>query len=443
MTRPNRTYTVYLAGPITGCNKAQREQWRKEFREAVCRRRRDVEFKDPTEWGDDWKPHKETYALRSVDVVVVNMWKESIGTTVGIVQSHDVGKPIVLIDPNYINSEILRFFVKGNPARTIDEAAERLNEILDSFREIQIQKTTGEVVPFDKAKLMASIQTACGAAHVPEDMFANTVSQLVLDRLQSSTEEGELVPTSRIRDTVLDVLEGISAGVQWHTKAREDAKAVLSAWRTKEEYKESDKQLVELKEENARLQAEAAYYRDLWQAASRSRLASPPQVAASEKPTIRAYPGALADALCAAEEKWSDTLVVLRSAHNSARSHKGWRDYDKAFRLLDLLGMCAYERMTAKATRTYGPTVDQWLEQHQDGFEFARGESKETMERYAKERTFREPGGKEWVCKKHLKIGTHGGAENILRIYFCEDPETHKIVIGHVGEHLPTYTGRP
>lgn len=438
----HRTYTVYLAGPITGCNKAQKEQWRNEFRDAVCRRRRDVEFKDPTEWGDDWAPLRETLLLRSVDVVVANMWKESIGTTVGIMQAIDVGKPVVLIDPNYIDSKILRGLVNHEPARTVDEAAEQLDQILQSMRELQVVKTTGELAPFDKAKLVASIQTACGAAHVPEDMFAHVVSQLVLERLQSSTKEGEPVPTTRIRDAVFEVLEGISVGAQWPGSVRDDAKAVMRAWKRKEDFKESDQLLVELEEENARLRAEAAYYCDLWQAASRSRLATPDYSVAPDRPTIHIRPGALADALCAVEEKWSDTLVVLPSARKSARKYDGWRDYDKAFRLLDLLGMCAYERMTAKATRTYVPTVDQWLEQHQDGFEFARGESKETMARYAKERTFRGPGGKEWVCKKHLKIGTRGGAENILRIYFCEDPETHKIVIGHVGEHLPTYTGK-
>jgi hypothetical protein len=150
----------------------------------------------------------------------------------------------------------------------------------------------------------------------------------------------------------------------------------------------------------------------------------------------------LSDAAASAEQKWQDALLVLPSAHKSARSYSKWRDGDRAFRLLDLLGQCAFERMVDRAERRVGPTIDQWLEQRQDGFEVARTESKETMDRYAKDRTFSGPGGRQWVCKKHLKVGAHGGAEKVLRIYFCEDPDTGRIVIGHVGEHLRTYAGK-
>ena len=444
---PGRIHTVYLAGPISGCNDDQKKRWRQEFKRVVHGLRKDVEFYDPTEWSDDWQPLRETLQLRSVDVVVANMWKESVGTTVGIMQAVDVGKPVILIDPCFLNSRILRGLTGSEPARTVEEAADRLNEALSGIRDIAVLKTTGETAPFDMAKLVGSIQTACGAAHVPEDLFAQQISARVLQSLRAVAQDGDLVLTTQIRHAIFEVLEDLSVNPVFDSQVHKDASAVKQAWQKKEGYKLGDAGSDKLQAELAAAKADAATYFELWKAAAAARNAEVLQVSSAPSsfagvglPPVPTY-ASLDAALSSAEGKWPDSLMVLPSAHKSARAYSKWRDTDRAFKLLDLLGQCAFERMIDKAERRVGPTVDQWLESRQDGFEHARGESKETMERYARERAFSGPGGRQWVCKKHLKIGAHGGAEKVLRIYFCEDPDTGRIVVGHVGEHLHTRRG--
>jgi transcriptional regulator NrdR family protein len=443
MSESKRTYIVYLAGPITGCNDDQKNRWRKEFKQIVGKRRNDVEFHDPTEWSTDWRPLRETFLLRTVDVVVANMWKESIGTTVGIMQALDLGKPVILIDPCYLNSKILEGLLGDKPARSVQEAADRLIDLLDRTRDVSVQKSTGEVVPFELTKLVASIQTACAAAHIPEDQFANQISRAVLQSLEMSADSERPVPTSAIRGAIFKVLEDYSSNQWYDAEIRRLAAAVKREWEKKEKYKRGDVIFENMKADLTAARAEAEQYKELWMAAARSRKAAPhgdePSSGSSNlrAPRLRA----LEEAVRLAEEKWRDSLEILPSAHRSARNYDKWRDADRAFELLDLLGECAFERMVDKSNRRVGPTLDQMLKQRQRGFEYAPTESKETMERYERERTFSGRDGKKWVCKQHLKIGTHGGAERLLRIYFCEDPATGRIVIGHVGEHLTTYTG--
>ncbi len=72
-------HRIYLAGPISGCNDDQRRRWRDDFKGMFGR---DVAFEDPSTWGNDWNPEREIGALETSDVVVANMWRESIGTTI-------------------------------------------------------------------------------------------------------------------------------------------------------------------------------------------------------------------------------------------------------------------------------------------------------------------------------------------------------------------------
>jgi len=432
-------FEVYLAGPITGCNDDQKRRWRAEFKREVELLRNDVDFYDPEIWSADWRPLRETLQLRSADVVVANMWKESVGTTVGIMQAVDVGKPVVLIDPNFINSKVLGGITGESPARTVKEAAARLDSTLSDIRELTVMKTTGETAPFEMKKLVASIQTACGAAHVPEVLFAQQISARVLQVLRGRASANEPIPTTQIKNAIFEVLEDLSINPVFESQVHRDARAVTDAWLKKEGYKLGDAGTEGLKLELSAAREEAAYYRDLWKAASESRIAiEVPGPGSGNGIAIPRYTS-LDSALSAVEAKWPDSLVVLPSAHRSAREYKKWRNGDTAFRLLDLLGQCAYERMVDKAERRVGQTADEWMQAHQDGFTLARNESAETMSRYGKERTFVGPGGRKWECAKHLKIGNQGGAEKLLRVYYCEDPGTRQIVIGHVGEHLSTY----
>jgi nucleoside 2-deoxyribosyltransferase len=92
------TLTVYLAGPVSNCNDNQRTKWREAIKAKLWQFGHKT--KDPTDHGKDWTPLVEMVDIDSSDVVIANLWRESIGTVVGIVQARRKGKPVILIDQN-------------------------------------------------------------------------------------------------------------------------------------------------------------------------------------------------------------------------------------------------------------------------------------------------------------------------------------------------------
>ncbi len=115
---------VYLAGPITGCTDEQKTWWREQVKQRLSRQ---FDFDDPVEWSDNKELQREIAKIEASHIVLANMWKESIGTTVGMIRASRQGKPVVLIDPNHMNNPHLESLVlPEKPVRTIDEACKRL-----------------------------------------------------------------------------------------------------------------------------------------------------------------------------------------------------------------------------------------------------------------------------------------------------------------------------
>jgi hypothetical protein len=76
----------------------EKTEWRKGIKSRVSK----LEYKciDPTDHSG-CTPFKETGELDRSDLAVVaNLWRESAGTVIGIVQARRKGKPVILIDPN-------------------------------------------------------------------------------------------------------------------------------------------------------------------------------------------------------------------------------------------------------------------------------------------------------------------------------------------------------
>lgn len=442
-------FEVYLAGPITGCNTEQRNKWRTDLKELVRKRRSDIDFYDPVEWSDDWSPLRETLTLRRVDVVVANMWKESVGTTIGIMQAVDVGKPIVVIDPNYLNSKILNGIVAPNgPVRTIEAAAEMLCQIVSGFRDVTVLKSTGEIEAFDRRKIVASIQTACGAAKVPEVLFAQQISARVLQKLRQ-VQSGEAIPTARLRDAIFEVLEDMQVNTIYDREVRLGATKVMEAWRKKEKYRRGDAGVEELETELNAVRAERDMYRDMWKRLGACRRSNSAQESREplvpfgngksevlRLPSSKGYPSVHA-AVCAAEARFPDSLAVTAETRKHA-ARSGSTSAEQAYQMLCVLGECGFEAMLDRAEGREPIPLDSWFEQHAPGFQYARGEGGETKRRkkYAEERTVKFE-GQEFECWKHLKYGRR--ADKLLRVYFCQDPETRRIIVGPVGDHLGTF----
>jgi hypothetical protein len=61
------------------------------------------------------------------------------------------------------------------------------------------------------------------------------------------------------------------------------------------------------------------------------------------------------------------------------------------------------------------------------------GESKPTLDQYWKERTFLCPDGVNRTFEQHIKLKSFN-----WRIHFFLERKTEKVIIGYIGDHLPT-----
>ena len=133
-----------------------------------------------------------------------------------------------------------------------------------------------------------------------------------------------------------------------------------------------------------------------------------------------------------------DRVEFLESAYESARNYRGG-DLDRYWRsLLSLHDVLWPLRAT---NREYGVDVAREF-RNKSGFEYAANESQETLaiEECRRARTFRYQ-GKDQLMVNHIKVGNSGNIqEGAMRIYLLYDADRKKIIVGHIGKHLPTKT---
>jgi len=92
---------IYLAGPMMDCSHSEMKDWRTEVKKHY--EDSQVEILDPVDHVD----YKMEEAVRSdkrcickADVVLVNMWKMSIGTSMEIMWAYVLNKKIITIAPS-------------------------------------------------------------------------------------------------------------------------------------------------------------------------------------------------------------------------------------------------------------------------------------------------------------------------------------------------------
>lgn len=214
-----KRFRVYLAGPIHGCNESQRIHWRRRVRDRWGDR---FEFVDPTdaivavqagvEAGYEII-RRDQQAIRSCDAVLANMWRESVGTAIGIAHAKHAGKLVALIDPNRIGNRILVFYADVVSDRE-DDALRQLLVLLELQSEIRgVSKKGGRTAePFQREKLAASIRWACQAAGKDDVIVPTTVVPVVIEKLLvKGGVWREQVSSAMIRDAVWDVLAELEA----------------------------------------------------------------------------------------------------------------------------------------------------------------------------------------------------------------------------------------
>jgi nucleoside 2-deoxyribosyltransferase len=211
-----QTRTIYLAGPITGCNEGQKKVWRDRVRRSWSN---DFNFYCPVERLDALVERKvritpyqvvnlDMKAIRESDAIIANMWKESIGTAIGVALAAFNGKPVVVIDKNMLNSRTLNFYAYAVVSDE-DEAIQRLKEYFRTVDKIQtVQKSKGKPEEqFRIDKLVVSIRNACYAAGQNEFLAAAEIVPEVLAKLATveTAAEGS-VKSSAIKNAVFEVL---------------------------------------------------------------------------------------------------------------------------------------------------------------------------------------------------------------------------------------------
>lgn len=426
---------VYLAGPISGCNEKQRTLWRKTLAVALGGSSR-VDIEDPSTWDAKWDPAREIKALNRADIVVANMWRESIGTTIGIVHARMRGIPVVLIDPNHLENQVIQGILgPEKPVTDLKAAAERVDKLIASRNAVpSVQKKDGSTVPFRRQNLTRSIRTACSAAGIEDSIIPSLIIHGTIRHLTGQTGNTR-VSTGKIKEVIHAQLQSLERDTMVQTELRDSAAAVREAWAKRENHKTPEElfdravdEKCAVERENDNLHARiTALEADLRARGGRQLL-----------PGTRTKWRSVADALTEAESRYPDALMIHSKAHRSA-TDSPFRGLTKAFTVLCLLGDCARERITAKKNNSRMPGPKEWFMRNQGklgGFRYAARETPETLAHWGSEREIIVEGVK-YQMEQHLGLGD-GGPDGTIRIYFHPRPDGG-FIVGHCGRH-PTNT---
>ena len=205
-----RKFVIYLAGPISDCNEAQMKFWRNEVKSKYASK---FEFRDPVDNLMDEKVaaseiiKADLEAIENADGLLVNMWRESLGSAIGIVHAHQKGRPVVVANPNHIRNHMLEFYTDIMADSPI-KAAKELHDLLRAETSWQVMKS-GErkEEPFNRRKLIDALRFACRDADCDDIVLPRMVLPRVIDSLTKSDRTiRRNLPTGAIDEAVKDVL---------------------------------------------------------------------------------------------------------------------------------------------------------------------------------------------------------------------------------------------
>lgn len=203
---------VYLAGPMTNCNDKQRTEWRLRIRRKIRVRGNQFTTLDPTSKDARKGALAVSADIEEADVVIANLWRESIGTVLGIVQAQRCGIPVIMIDQNYIDSPVLKSIVE-HIVRDEDAAVNKLyNELLPVLdREITVIKKNGQSVRYDLRKLQNSLKAACEHASIDDPILHIIISKRAHREILNKAKGGS-ISTQEIKEAIFTALDNFCKG---------------------------------------------------------------------------------------------------------------------------------------------------------------------------------------------------------------------------------------
>jgi transcriptional regulator NrdR family protein len=430
--------TVYLAGPYNNCNKRQQAEWRKQIKKELGAS--GYKWIDPADHTNDWTPLKEMVDIERSDLVIANLWRESIGTVVGIVQATRSGKPVILIDPNYIGSAVLEDLVgKDKIVHTIPAAVHKLeNEVAPQLQiDIQVEKKTKTLQPFNHSKLQRSLNSVCSESQISDALLPVLVSHRVRNRIKAVASSG-IIQASKIVDLVFEELDKLvtEPDGRYTDNLEKHARMVREQWRRQKSLKDEARILEDLSKK------ELEYRRELDRLIEENRqlrLSLRGVTDETRTSASKASFESVSEAVKAASTRFAESLVFHDKALASAADCPFVR-VDDVYEALDLLAqyakMCNEESDSSKTSRPTG--LKEWLRERGSPIEYAPNESKSVRsDARAQSQRSAVYMGEEYALNKHLKLGV-GSANECCRIHFelLRKPSGFKILIGHVGRHL-------
>lgn len=166
MPSPESERVVYLIGPIRTTRPKKVRGWRDHAK----RRLEEMGFRcldlaDRSERvRDQWAPQEIGY-VRNCDLVLANMWKPSIGTTLGIVRARQAGRPVVLRVSRHIKSPMLAALVGSrNVVTTMTDAYEQVASVGEQLDRITIKEDDGPPSPVRTRDLARLVSKAASDA---------------------------------------------------------------------------------------------------------------------------------------------------------------------------------------------------------------------------------------------------------------------------------------
>lgn len=198
-----------MAGPISGCNDEQRHAWRNDLKRGFSD---EFAFIDPTDnlvgldGGDHGVVLADAEAIRSSDAVLANMWRESIGTSIGILHGHLAGKVVAVADPNLIGSRMLSFYADA-VERTLPAALNAIRTFLNFERSaVKVRKKSGQVEKFDREKLLVSVRKSCIDAHAGDIVPARAIVAKTVQIIGVDDPSERQLETSRLIEAVWEAM---------------------------------------------------------------------------------------------------------------------------------------------------------------------------------------------------------------------------------------------
>lgn len=227
-------FRVYLAGPISGCNDSQKHKWRDEIKQKFGP---DMDFIDPTETlktSSYAAVKNDIDSIEAADGLLVNMWRESIGSAIGIVHAHRNGRPVAVANPNHMQNSTLDFYatvIEDTPTH----AAKVLLRILRANANWRVIKSNGRKDEnFNREKLVNAIRAACRSTRRNNIVVPVLLLPRIIEHLTHSENKlKQQLPSGAINQAVLDSLKALEKDPRYES----DVRGISSAWQRKKEVK--------------------------------------------------------------------------------------------------------------------------------------------------------------------------------------------------------------